>query len=186
MRERTVELGCLARDDRADFGFVIGVGPRVQEDDGDRLDVVGVEFLRDPGRVCTVEYRDDFAVGVEAFDDLERAVARDVGHGALEEDVVGFGTAAAADLVDVAHPLGHDERRARAGPFDGGVDRDGRTVDERLGGRHGQAALDERLANADGEVVGGGRTLGLMDLTGCEIECNQVGERAADVERENE
>jgi hypothetical protein len=186
VRERAVQPRCFARDDRADFGFVIGIGPRVQEHDRDRLDVVGVELLCDAGCVLAIEHGDDFAVGVEAFDDLERVVAWNVGHGPLEEDVVGFGTAAAADLVDVAHPFGHDERRACARSLDRGVDRDGRTVNKRLGSGQRQTALRQCLTNADGEVVRGRRTLGLMNFTGCEIECNQVGERAADVERENE
>ena len=149
MRERTVEARCFFGNDRADCGFVFGVRPRVQEHDRDRFDVVGVEPLRDARGVCAIEHGDDVAVGVEAFDDLERAMARNVGFRPFEEEVVCFGTAAAPDLVDVAHALGDDEGGARPRAFDRRVDGDGRAVDERLGGIHRQTALSQRFANAD-------------------------------------
>ncbi len=182
VRERAVHARREIGEDLADGNFVIRVRPRVQKADGHRLDIFGIQALGERARAVAFEYGDDVARRVEAFDDFVGVAARHVGRRAFEEEVVGFGPVAAPDAVDVARAFGDDQRRARPGTFDRGVDRDGRTVNERFRILHRQAALRKRLADADGEVVRSRGALGVMNRAVRQIERDQIGECTADIE----
>ena len=152
MRERAVQARRFFGDDLAHRGFVIGVGPRVQEHHGDRFDVIGVQAPRGATGAVFIEDRHHVARRVETFDHFVRAMARHVGLGPLEEEVVRFGAASATDLVDVAHPFGHQQRGARAGAFDRGIDGDRRAVDDELGVARRPCRLGEGRRGDGGSV----------------------------------
>src|SRR5438045_1240675 len=98
----------------------------VQEQDGDRLEILFFQDLRYAAYRLFVQWCADRAVGQDALWDLEDVLARNQGPMLFEARVEGFGAIDAADFVDVAEALGGEQRGARAGAFDNRVDNHGR------------------------------------------------------------
>src|SRR5215813_13656149 len=108
--------------------LVVSAGIAVEEQDRGRLDAELVQPAAERRHLGDVERPVDVAVGEHALVDFEAQRALDERLMLLEEQVVGIGTIDAANLVDVAEAFGDDERGARAGAFEDGVDGDGRAV----------------------------------------------------------
>src|SRR5262249_19053069 len=99
----------------------------------------------------------------------------------LEEQVVGIGTIDAANLVDVAEAFGDDERGARAGALQDGIDGDGRAVQEQAGRAVVGASLVDRRGDSLDQMMRRRQRLAEGELSRARIEHSDVGERTADV-----
>ena len=124
-----------------DGGLVGRVVVAVQKADGHRLHAFDAKVVEDPVQRTEVGRHVGRSEEIGAFFDLAPEVARHEGRGLRNSNVVVVGLALAADLQDVAKPLGRDEPR------------NGRVVrDERIGG-------DGRAVTEVADVPGAGRRL---------------------------
>ena len=99
-----------------------------------------------------------------------------------EEQIVGFRPVDAADLVDVAKALRGDERAARAGALEDGVDRDRRAVEEELGrARSFAPALATPFSIPVTSRAGVVSVFPSAQLPGSLVESGDIGESAADI-----
>jgi hypothetical protein len=81
-------------------------------------------------KMVLVELDEDAALGIDALAQLEAQRPLDQRLVLAKEQIVGFRPVHPADLVDVAEPLRDEERRARAGALQHGIDRDRGAVQE--------------------------------------------------------
>src|ERR1035437_4485021 len=101
---------------------MLRIGPGVDETDGDRFDIGfshATSCLSDAGEI---QGKNDFARRTQPLDELEGMVARHIGFGPLEMEIVGLRTATSADPVDVAHALRGEKSGPRAGTLDRRID----------------------------------------------------------------
>ena len=103
-------------------------------------------------------------------------------HVLAEEQVVGVGAVDAADLVDVAEALGHQERRPGTRALEQRVDGDGGTVEEQVRIAKGDTGTVQGVLDPVDELVVGGEGLAEAQLAGCLVEGGEVGEGPADVD----
>ncbi len=133
--------------------------------DGDRPHALGqepVERVVDRG---AVERDEDVAAMVEALVDGHPPATRDERRRPLELEVVQARKAQPADLEHVAETLGRQQAGRGAAPFEDGVRRDRRAVQdlaERRGVDPGRGEQLHRAGNDRGRIVVGGR----QDLAG--------------------
>ena len=162
-----------------------GIGERVDQADGDRLDVFG-EQGGDLGLyVFDVERALDAALGVDAFVDGASQIALDEGLGFFPRHVVEPGHAQRAQLEHITKALGRDQADARAFLFENGIGGDRRAVADlvdvaarqfRFREHFGQA-IDDRLRI----VADAGRDfLGVNDAVAAQQ--HDVGKSAADID----
>ena len=121
------------------------------------------------------------ALRVHPLHDLEAHVAVDQRRVLLEEQVVGLRPVDAADLVDVAEALRGQQRAARAGALQDGVDRDRGAVQEQPRGVEARAGLADAVLDAGDQPLRRGQRLAEAERAGRLVERGDVGERAADV-----
>ena len=104
----------------------------------------------------------------------------------VEEEIVGFGPVAAADDVDVARAAGDDEPGLGALALDQRIDGDGRAVDQLVDRGDVDAALADAVDDPLYQVGGRGEALRLHESAERIVESDQIGERAADVDRDED
>jgi hypothetical protein len=98
-----------------------------------------------------------------------------------EEEIVGFRAVDATDLVDVAEPLGGDERAGRAGPLQDGVDRNRGAVQEQPRRAELRPCLRDAALDPGDEPCRRGQRLPETQLPGVLIERGDIGEGPAHV-----
>ena len=100
-----------------------------------------------------------------------------------KEQIVGIGAVHPPDLIDVAKAFGDQQRRLCAGPFQDGVDGDGRAMQEQA--RIGKIRARFRYACFDAlnEDVWRGQRLAQQQAPAHLVEGRNVGEGAADIGR---
>src|SRR6185436_6052895 len=114
--------------------------------------------------------------------DLHGQVPRHQRTMAMEEEVVRLRPVAAADDVDVAHPLRDQQAGLRALALDQRVDGGGRAVDELVDRLGLEAALLDAVDDALDQAVRRGQALRIAELAGLVVEGHEVGKRAADID----
>jgi hypothetical protein len=178
---------------RAQPQFMLRVGDRPEEADGDRLEAAFLQRLHDRARLRLVERHRRGALGAHAFLDLERVATRDIGLGIVFGEIVRVGLAALLQHQRVGETHCGDERRLGDGARDDGVCRPRRAVDQQVGfGQqvgHGHAEVAgrhfDRLAHADENAVLRRQRLADRLLAGI-VHHDDVGEGAAGVDRDPE
>ena len=157
----------------------------MEEQDGDRLDVLGLDLLGNGLELAPRRTADDGAVGHGARFGLIDQVALDQGLFLLDREVVGVGQARPPDLKDAAVPFGNHQ--GHLGPFalNDGVDQKRGAVNDQLdvlgldaGKFHQrrQAALDRF-----GRVRRNAWLLVAGELAGRHVGQHEIGKRATDV-----
>ena len=131
---------------------------REEQADRDRLDL-GSRQTRDRLLQRARVERDEHPFRPHALAHREAELARDERRGLVRGEVVERGAVLAADLENVAEPLGGDERRTRAAPLQQGVRRHRRPVREHVHGIRRDAGRGERRGNATRLVTDDGGTL---------------------------
>ena len=164
--------------------LVAGMRGRVQQHDGDRLDVRGGKLL---GERRQAGGGADRAVRAGALVDREAQLRRRQRRGMGGAQPVEIGAGLAAKLDEVAEALGGDERGARRVPLEQGVGRHGRAVGEGLdlagrGAGGGERELD-RPDHANRLVVRRAQRLRSVQLAVAGGE-DRVGEGPADIDAE--
>ena len=97
--------------------FVHRVAVRMQEQNGDGLHAF-FHCVADHGTNLLLVERDQHrALGIDSLHDLEAQISVDQRCMLVEEQIVGFRSVDATDLVDVAKALRGQERTARAASF---------------------------------------------------------------------
>ena len=104
----------------------------------------------------------------------------------VEQEIVGLGPVAAADDVDVAGAARHDQAGRGALALDQRVDGDGRAVDELVDGGGLEPALVQAIDDALHQVGRRGQALGLHEGAGRLIEADEIRERSADIDCNDE
>src|SRR4051812_21264250 len=104
-----------------------------------------------------------FAACQHSFLDLARQTSRYQRAMLVEEEVVGFGTIAAADDIDVAGATRDYERGLGAFALDQRIDGGGRTVDQFVDGAGLDSALVQAINDALYEIGRRGEALGLHE-----------------------
>jgi hypothetical protein len=183
VRQREIGVRHRRPDHGAGLPLVLGIGVSVQEADRDRLDAFAFERLAGIRHTLLLQGLVDLASGQHALVDLTGQAARHKRPMAMEEQVVGFGPVAAADDVDVAGAARHDEAGLGAFALDQRVDGRGRAVDQFVDGGGINAALTNAVDHALGKLRRRGQALGLDKGLGLIVKTDQVGEGAADVNR---
>ena len=170
--------------------LVHGVGVRVQEADGERVDA---------GRLDQVADRRTGALQVQGCDHpsvvihpLRHLPAQAPGYervGPCESEVEQVVALLEAHVEDVAEPRGHQHAGPRAAPLDDRVGDQRRAVRDRLDLDHGHVLAAQQGGGAFDDrnrgVGGGGEALRHSDLAAAFVEQREVGERAADVDAES-
>ena len=177
----TNSSGMHLGDDRLHPLLVRRVAVGVQEQDGDRLRTLRHRLRDHRAHLRLVERDEHLALRVHALADFETQVAVDQRLVPLEEEIVGFRPVDAADLVDVAKALRCDERAARAGALQDGVDRDRGAVQEQPRGAERCAGLGDAVLDAVDQPRRRGERLAELQLAGRLVEGGDIRERAADV-----
>ncbi len=154
----------------------------MKEADRDRLGAAVAHRLHDAIDLGIGQLDMDLAIGEHPLLRLERTRARDEGVGPVEQEIIGFGPVLTPDLVDVARALRDDQSGLGAGLLDRDVDGDGRAVHQGLGVLGLQFGLGQAIPHALREFRRRRELLGLDDLSGRRIECDQIGERAPDID----
>ncbi len=142
-------LGVVRLQDRLGARLVIGAGVAIEEQDRAGLDPELFERFAQSRDLAFVERCLDLAVGEHAFLDLEAQRALDQRHVLAEEQIVGVRPVDPADLVDVAEPLGDQQRGFSAGALQDRVDGDGRAMQE----QPGRAVIAARLLDTRIDAV---------------------------------
>ncbi len=104
----------------------------------------------------------------------------------MEQEVIGLGAVAAADGIDVAGAARHDQAGQGAFALDQGVDGDGRAVNELVDGGGLQAAFVEAIDDALDQVGRRSQALGLHKGAFGLIESDEIRERSANIDRNDE
>jgi hypothetical protein len=171
-----------------DLGGALLVGRiaiREQEDDRDRLDAVGGELARGGAHRLLVQRRQHLARRGQAPGNFAAAAARHERRGAAVQHVVHPQEIAAADLQDVAEPLGGHEAGRGALALQERVDPDGRAVDHQptIGQPH--AGLVHAAQDAGEELAGRAEGLGVDDNARGLVERDEIREGTADVDADS-
>ena len=123
------------------------------------MKVIGDRFvaaLLDPPRHGTsgflVEFGENVTGVVDPFGNLEAVAAADVWRGDIAVGVPEIGFGAAADLVDVAEPLGGDDGGAGQAPRDQRIGADGRAMGEEGHVARRDARLLQRRHDGRGRI----------------------------------
>ncbi len=186
--ERDRDARQLLGEDRADALLVLRVDVRVEQADGDRLDLLAPKDRGRRAHGVVLERSQHLAGRPEPFGDGHRAVARHERLRLLELRVVQGGPHLAGDLEQVAEPLGRDEAATCDLALDDRVGRDRRRVDDEPDLRRGDAAVLEGAIHRLHEAFGGiGRRrqhLRDRDRARLLVDQRRVGEGAADVDRD--
>jgi hypothetical protein len=143
-----------------------------------------LQLARHFAHLVLVERMVNGAVGQQA---LRHFVAQRTAHQWFmlgEEQVVGVGTVDASDFIDIAETLRDQQRRLGAGALEQGVDGDGRTVQEQTAVLDVRAGAVERVLDAVDQLAVRGQGLAEGQFAGAFVQDRQVGEGAADVDRE--
>src|SRR5580698_5482373 len=109
-------------------------------------------------------------------------MARDQRLVAVEEQIVGFRTVAAADDVHVAGAAGDDQSGLGALALDQRVDRCRRAVDQFANGAGIETAFADAVEDALRQFMGRRETLGLNKSTDLVVEADKVGECPPDID----
>ena len=120
--------------DRLCARFVVVPGIAVEKQDRGRLHAKPIQHAAEARDFLVVERGLDLAVGQHALLDLEPQRPLDQRLVFAEVQIVGIRPVDAADLVDVAEPLGNEERGLGAFALQNGIDGDGRAVEKQPGG----------------------------------------------------
>jgi hypothetical protein len=113
---------------------------------------------------------------INALVHLEREPARHQWLRPLEEQIIGIGPVAAADVIDIARALCDDQRDLRALALDQGVDGDGRAVDQRADRIRLKLDLVQAIDDPFDRLPRCGQALGLEETARRLIESNEIGE----------
>ena len=157
--------------------FVDGISIGVQKQDGDAFDAV--ESLGEPPKRRLVQGRADLALGVHALRHFETFGPLDQRHVFLEIKVIGVRPVDPADFIDVAEPLGDDQRRIGAGALQDRVDGDGGAVEEQRGIGVFEARLGDAAADAVDEGGWGRQGFSPGKPARSFVERGDIGKRAA-------
>ncbi len=157
----------------------------VQEADRDCLYPFRRQHPRSLGDVVALQRHLHFAGAQEPLLDFARKVARHQRTVTMKEEIVGFGTVAAADDVDVAGAARDDEAGLCALSLDQCVDGDGRAVDELVDGGGGKGALADAIDDALPQLSRSGQAFCLYEASGRVIEPDQISESPSDIDRNN-
>ena len=182
-------MGRPLAHDLGDVLFVSGIGVRVQEADGQGLDLLGEEAVERSlhlGRVERLEHR---AVGIDALVDLHAEIALHQRHGLLPREIVELGHSDPPDLEDVAESGGRDKAGPRALELEDRVGGDRGAVQHLGEIASAEAGLAEQLAQAvdnGARVVVDARRDLLRVNAAAGVEQHDVGEGAADVDADAE
>ena len=185
-RDRDV-LHHLARD-FADAFLVRAVDVGIDQADGDRLDAGVLQRPQLRADLVLVQRTDLVAVGVHSAGNGNRVLERGerLGFGPHDPCRQSAGHEAARDLHDIAIALGHDQPDARALPFEHGVGRDRRAVEEELDlGRIDARFLRDRSDPGEDPfraVCGSRWRLLAPEFARFVVEQQEVGERAPHID----
>ena len=173
----------------ADGSLVGVVEERVQETDGDRLDVVALDEVDGVVDVLVAQRFHEGALGVDALGDLQAMVARHQHRGGVLEEVVEGGARGAAQLQHVAEAPRGDEGRARALALQEGVGHHGGGVGEegsrrRARGRGAAEPLPRASSTPRPKSRGVVETFTTRDPRAALLGEHDIGEGAADVDAE--
>jgi hypothetical protein len=146
----------------------------------DRHGIEAVQALSETAHGGLVDRRDHRAVVAEPLGHLEDVPPRHQRPGRPVAHVVHDRPVGPADLVDVAEPLGGEQRDARPAPLQEGVEAGGGAVGERLDLVEADAEAFDRGDHAVGEPAGRGQRLGAADAAAL-VDAHRVGEGPADV-----
>jgi len=184
VRERQIGVGQQGADDLAGDTLVLGIGIGVQEADRDRFHArIGQRAARilDAG---ALERRMNLAGGEHAFLGLQGETAGHQRTMLVEQKIIGLGPIAAADDVNVAGAARHDQASGSALALDQRVDGDGRAVNELVDGL--KPALVQAIDDALNQVGRRGQALGLHECARRLLEADEIRERSADIDRNDE
>ena len=178
-------MRCLALGDLLDRQLVRGVGERVDEADGDGLDLLGKQRIDLGFGIGGLQRALDVALGVDALVHHAAQIALDQRRRLFPGDVVEARHAQRADLQHVAEALGGDEPDLGALVLEDGVGGDGGAVADLVQRGRRDPGLAEDLAQAFDDGAGvvvdaGGDFLGVDGAVAAEQ--HDVGEGAADVD----
>jgi hypothetical protein len=164
--------------------LVLWIGPGMKQADRDRRHVSGRDPPSDVRDVAVAQRLGHGAAVSHPLGDLEAQVPGHERHRLRVREVVQVGAVAPADLQNVAETTRGHKRRHRAAPLRDGVDHDRGAVDERpdLPGRH--AGVRDGLQHTVAEPAGGSVNLGPYDHPGEGVQGHEVGESAADIDRQ--
>ena len=151
---------------------------------GNGLDIQGFQPIANGVQLGRVHWVPDFAARQNAFRDFEGQAAGNQRPMPMKEQIVGFRAVAAADGINIARALGDEEGRLGALALDQRVDRLGGPVDDVAGPADFETTLVDTVEDTLGQVVGGCRALCLIEALGHLVKGHQVGEGAADVDRQ--
>ena len=129
-RQRDPQARQAGRQDLPRAPLVRGVGITVQEADRDTLDLVGAEPLGQPFDGRLVQRQAHAALGVHALGHGVAQLARHQRLGLLDEDVVLLEAVLLRHLDRIAKAASRDQRRDGTLPFDDGIGRQRRAVDD--------------------------------------------------------
>ena len=186
VRQRQIDVRHRRPDHLAGCALVLGIDVGVQEAHRDRLDALGFERRARLGDAALLQRLVHLAGGEQALLRLVGEPARHQRPVAVEEQVVGLRPVAAADDVDVARAARHHQAGLGALALDQRVDRDGRAVDQLVDVGGVEPALADAVDDALHELRRRGQALGLDERAGPVVEPDQVGERPADVDRDED
>ena len=185
MARRDIGVGPQPAHDLGGAALMHGIDVAVQKMDHDGFAAQRQQLLRGIGDSGLVERDQHLAIGVHALWHFEAPFAVDQ---RIERtaQAIGLRPGAAAEFQHVAKTLGGDETDRGDLALQQRIGRRGGAVHHGLQGRGIGAGLRESRHEADGLVVDRRRHLGELDLTGDRIDCQQVGEGAADVDADRE
>ena len=169
--------------------LVHGIGIRVQEADGERLDAGRFDEVahRRPGAL-EVQGRDHLSVVTHPLRDLPAQAPWCERVGPREPKVEQVVSLLEAHVEDVAEPLGHQHAGLRPAPFDDRVGDQRRAVRDRLDLGHGHVFAPQEGGGAFNHRNRGvgrrGEALEHRDLAAALVEQCEVGERPAYVDAE--
>ena len=180
------DAGQLLLEELAHALLVLGVGVGVDEADGDRLDLAAAQDPGDAARVVLVQRLDDVAGVVDALAHLEAVAAAHVRRRDVLVGVPEVVLRPAPDLDHVAEPRRRHHRDLREAAREERVRGDRRAVREEADlvqvDAGGADAVEHRLHRV------GGRRRNLRDPRARArlLEHEDVGERAADIDRDTQ
>ena len=183
VRQRQINARHRLLDHRAGDALVLRIGVGVQEAHRHRLDAGRLQRAAGLGDARLLQRRVDLAGRQHALDHLAGVAPRHQRLVAVEEQVVGLRPVAAADDVDVAGAARHHQAGLGALALDQRVDRGGRAVDQLVDRAGVDAAFLEAVDDALGQLRRRGQALGLHEGLRGLVESDQVGEGAADIDR---